>query len=115
MKKQLLAMSILTMLLVNPFTAMAQDIPAIQYVPVEQSNEYQTRYPVPVNNYQTQSYAPAYDNNVNTYTQQYNQNNQFSDLHLPSIDKFFLLKMMTLLLLIFYYLLKTLIIQLNPF
>ena len=73
MKKQLLSMSILTMLLAMPITAMAQDIPAIQYVPVEQSNEYQTQYPVPVNNYQTQSYAPAYDNNVNTYTQQYNQ------------------------------------------
>ena len=72
MKKQLLSISILTMLLVSPI-AMAQDVPAIQYVPVEESNEYQTQYPLPVNNYQTQSYAPAYDNNVETYTQQYNQ------------------------------------------
>ncbi len=69
MKKQLLSILILSMMISSPLVAFADEYYTSQYAPAEQANEYQTQYPLPVNNYKTQGYTPAQQNpNANNYT-----------------------------------------------
>lgn len=63
MKKQFLSIFVLLMMISSPVVVSAEEYYASQYAPAEEANEYQTQYPLPVNNYQTQGYGSTQQNN----------------------------------------------------